>query len=371
MMEHPTEERKPVLVTRSSMPPFEEYTAMIRQLWESRWLTNMGDFHQELEKRLKDYLDASRLTLFVNGHLALETVIRAFGLTGEVITTPFSFSSTTHAIVQNGLTPVFGDIRTDDYTLDPEKIEALITDRTSAILPVHVYGNICKTKEIQEIADRHGLKVIYDAAHAFGERVGESGVAAFGDASMFSFHATKVFHTIEGGAVACADEMLEHKLNGLKNFGIMDEETVAFVGGNAKMNEFQAAMGLCNLRHIEEEIGKRKLVYQRYRENLSGVPGIFLCPEQPQVKRNYAYMPVVFDGFKKSRDEAAQQLAEREIYPRKYFYPCINAYPCYRDRFDPEATPVAKRISHGMLTLPMYADLPLETVDEICEIILQ
>lgn len=369
--EMPVLGKPPVLVTRSSMPPFEEYCELIRELWDSRWLTNMGDFHQRLEGELKAYLDTPGLTLFINGHMALECVLRALKLSGEVITTPFSFASTTHAIVQNGLTPVFADIRPDDYTLDPEKIEALITEKTTAILPVHVYGNICKVKEIQEIADRHGLKLVYDAAHAFGEWLEGESAASFGDASMFSFHATKVFHTIEGGAVAFKDGALEHELNGLKNFGIRDEETVELVGGNGKMNEFQAAMGLCNLRHIGQEMEKRKKLYLRYRENLSGHRGIRFCPEPAGLTRNYSYMPVAFDGSFKSRDQVMAQLLEENIHPRKYFYPCINAYQCYRDRFSPEATPVALKVSGEILTLPLYADLSLETVDEICRVILR
>lgn len=360
----------PVRVTRSSMPPFEEYTSMIRELWDSHWLTNMGDFHQRLEAELKEYLHAPNLSLFVNGHMALEMAIQALGLTGEVITTPFTFASTTHAIVRNGLTPVFGDIRPDDYTLDAGKLEGLITERTSAIVPVHVYGNICQVEEIGRIAKKYKLAVIYDAAHAFGEEHAGRGVASFGDASMFSFHATKVFNTIEGGAVAYHDPELAGRINGLKNFGILDEETVAMVGGNGKMNEFQAAMGLCNLKHVGREIEKRKKVYRQYKARLSGVPGICLCPENEKVKPNYAYMPVVFDGYKKTRDQVFDQLESREIYPRKYFYPCVNDYQCYRGRFNPEDTPVARRISREVLTLPMYADLDENTVDRICDIIL-
>lgn len=362
--------REPVRVARSSMPPFEEYADMIKKLWDSRWLTNMGELHHQLEKQLKEYLGASHLSLFVNGHMALETALRALGLTGEVITTPFTFASTAHAIVQNGLTPVFCDIRPDNYTLDPEKLEALITDKTSAILPVHVYGNFCDVEKIQEIARRHHLKVIYDAAHAFGEELQGIGAARFGDASMFSFHATKVFHTIEGGALAFHDLELEQRVNGLKNFGIMDEETVTLVGGNGKMNEFQAAMGLCNLKYIGQEIEKRRCIDRRYRERLEGTKGITLCKEEPGIKRNYAYMPVVFEGYKKSRDQVAAQLEAAGIYPRKYFYPCVNAYACYQDRYKQEDTPVAQRISMNVLTLPMYADLPLDTVDEICDIVL-
>lgn len=343
---------------------------MIRELWDSRWLTNMGALHHRLEGQLKEYLKADQLSLFVNGHIALETALKALGLTGEVITTPFTFASTVHAIVQNGLTPVFCDIRPDNYTLDGDKLEPLITDKTSAILPVHVYGNFCQIEKIQEIAEKHKLKVIYDAAHAFGEERHGIGAADFGDISMFSFHATKVFHTIEGGALAYHDPELEQQVNGLKNFGIMDEETVAMVGGNGKMNEFQAAMGLCNLKYVEQEIKKRSRIDRRYRERLDGIKGITLCPEAPGVKRNYAYMPVVFDGYKKSREQVAAQLEVVGIYPRKYFYPCVNAYACYQDRYRPEDTPVAHRISMGVLTLPMYADLPLDIVDEICDIVL-
>ncbi len=360
----------PVRVTRSSMPPFEEYAAMIRPLWDSHWLTNMGDLHRHLESGLKEFLQAENLTLFANGHLALEMALQAFHLKGQVITTPFTFASTVHAIVRNGLTPVFCDIREEDYTMDPDKLEGLITEETSAIVPVHVYGNLCQVSAIREIADRHGLKVIYDAAHAFGVEADGRSAACFGDASMFSFHATKVYNTIEGGAVAYRDPSLAHELNGLKNFGILDEETVALVGGNGKMNEFQAAMGLCNLRHIRQEIKKRRLVYERYRERLSGVKGIRLCPEQPGVKMNYAYMPVAFEGYRADRDQIFARLTEKDIHPRKYFYPCVNAYPCYRDRFAREDTPVAARVSGEILTLPMYADLPLDTVDEICDIIM-
>lgn len=361
----------PIRVTRSSMPPFEEYAGLIRKLWDSHWLTNMGDFHQQLERELKEYLMAPNLSLFVNGHTALEMALQACNLSGEVITTPFTFASTTHAIVRNGLTPVFCDIRPDDYTLDAGKLESLITDKTSAIVPVHVYGNICQVEAIDRIAKKHGLKVIYDAAHAFGETVDGVGVASFGDASMFSFHATKVFNTIEGGAVVYRDAELAHEINGLKNFGILDEETVALVGGNGKMNEFQAAMGLCNLKYVDQEIGKRRQVYRRYQLRLSDVPGIRLCPDDPKVKRNYAYMPVVFDGFRKDRDQVFAELETHEIYTRKYFYPCVNAYQCYREQFRPEDTPVALKISQQVLTLPMFADLPLDEVDRICDIILK
>lgn len=360
----------PVMVTRSSMPPLEEYVEMLKPIWESAWLTNMGQYHEQFKGELKDYLDAPELELFVNGHMALELALQALDLKGEVITTPFSFASTTHAIVRNGLTPVFCDINGDDYTLDVDKLESLVTERTSAIVPVHVYGNLCDVERIGQIAKRHHLKVVYDAAHAFGETLDGTGVARFGDASMFSFHATKVFHSIEGGAVTFHDEKLKALLYQLKNFGITGYETVEYVGANGKMNEFQAAMGLCNLRHLEGEIAKRKALALRYRERLSGVPGIRLCREDPAVRYNYAYMPVVFDGYRADRDQIFEALKKRNIFPRKYFYPCINSYECYRDRFCPEDTPVAQRIASQVLTLPLYADLEADTVDEICDVIL-
>jgi dTDP-4-amino-4,6-dideoxygalactose transaminase len=359
-----------ILVTRSSMPQLEEYIEEMRDLWDSHWLTNMGIKHKQLEADLSRYLGIPNITLFTNGHLALECVIAAFNLTGEVITTPFTFASTTHAIVRNGLEPVFCDIDSDDYTIDTDKLESLITEKTSAIIPVHVYGNICNINEIEKIAKKYNLKVIYDAAHAFGVTVDCVGVANFGDASMFSFHATKVFHTIEGGAVTYKDGSLSKKLDDLKNFGITGPESVEYVGGNAKMNEFQAAMGICNLRHIDDEIAKRKIVVERYIGRLSSVKGIKLCKPQTGVKSNYAYFPVVFDGYKMSRDEIFEKLKAENIYTRKYFYPLTNSFECYKGRFDVEKTPVAKYIADRVLTLPLYADLALDDVDRICDIIL-
>jgi dTDP-4-amino-4,6-dideoxygalactose transaminase len=359
-----------IMVTRSSMPPIEEYISEIRDLWESHWLTNMGDKHNLLESLLLDYLGTNNISLFTNGHLALENVIAAMELTGDVITTPFTFVSTTHAIVRNRLTPVFCDIDPTSMTIDPEKIESLITEKTSAIMPVHVYGNICDVNAIQKIADRHGLKVIYDAAHAFGVNVNGKGVANFGDASMFSFHATKIFNTIEGGAVTFKDSSLKTTLDHLKNYGITGPETVESVGGNAKMNEFQAAMGICNLRHVDEEIKKRKAVFEAYTDLLFGTPGIKLPEILGHIKSNYAYFPVVFDGYKYSRDEVDELLKKENIYPRKYFYPITSGFQCYKGRFDPESTPVAKYISERILTLPIYADLSIEDVKRICSIIL-
>ena len=254
--------------------------------------------------------------------------------------------------------------------MDAEKIEGLITEKTCAVVPVHVYGNICDVDRIHEIAQKHGLKVIYDAAHAFGEELDGTGVGQFGDASMFSFHATKVFHSIEGGAVVFQDEALKDLLYQLKNFGITGYESVEYVGANGKMNEFQAAMGLCNLRHIEGEIEKRSRLARHYRERLSGIPGIRLCEENPRIKYNYAYMPVVFDGYGADRDQIFEALKEHNIFARKYFYPCVNSYQCYREQFQAEDTPVAARIASQVLTLPLYADMPVEVADEICDVIL-
>ena len=363
-----------ILVTRSSMPTLEEYVDEIRPLWESHWLTNMGEKHQQLQAELERYLGIPHVTLYTNGHLALESAIAALNLPagGEVITTPFTFASTTHAIVRNGLVPVFCDINDRDFTIDITKLESLINDRTVAIVPVHVYGNLCDVEGIDRIAKKYGLKVIYDAAHAFAVKYKGVSSACFGDASMFSFHATKVFNTIEGGAVCFQDDNWVRLLNDQKNFGIHDAENVRYVGGNAKMNEFQAAMGICNLRHLDEEIAKRKKVVERYRERLSGVDGIRLSAVQENVESNYAYFPVVFDGYKHTRNEIYELLAKQDIMARKYFYPLTNNFECYRNypTAGGDKTPVAQYIALRVLSLPLYADLPLEDVDRICDIIL-
>lgn len=361
-------------VTRSSMPPFEEYCEEIKCIWDSHWLTNMGVKHRELEALLKEYLGTNCLTLFTNGHLALENIISAmkFPLGSEVITTPYTFASTTHAIVRSGLSPVFCDIDSKTFCIDSSKIEHLITSKTVAILPVHVYGNLCDVDAIASIATKYHLAIIYDAAHSFGVRYRGVSTANFGDAAMFSFHATKVFNTIEGGAVAYKDTSLAHVLNDMKNFGIHGPEEVEYVGGNAKMNEFQAAMGICNLRHVEGEIAKRKMVVERYRSNLEGVHGLHLCAIQEDVIPNYAYFPVVFDGYKYSRDEVFELLKDENIIARKYFYPITNSFDCYKGMkgFDVNDTPISYDVSKKVLTLPLYADLALEDVDKICTIIL-
>ena len=362
-------------VTQSSMPSFEEYCKEIKSIWESKWLTNMGAKHNQLQRELEVYLGVPNVSLFTNGHLALENILEAFHFPkgSEIITTPFTFASTTHAIVRSGYVPVFCDIKPNNYTIDETKIESLITDKTVAIIPVHVYGNICNVEEIQRIADKYSLKVIYDAAHAFGVTYNGKGVASFGNASMLSFHATKVFNTIEGGAVCFSGNELNEKLNEFKNFGLHGKDEVHYVGGNAKMNEFQAAMGICNLRHIDEEIAKRKAVYERYIDNLKGITGIKLNYIKDSVNSNYAYFPVVFDGYKYNRDEVFELLNNHGINARKYFYPLTNELECYNGiaNFDSSKTPIAKRISENILCLPMYADLSFECVDEICNIIKQ
>ena len=360
---------KSIQITQSSMPPIEEYIDEIKDLWDSRWLTNMGTKHRQLEAKLKDYLRVSNVTLFTNGHSALEYAIAAFGLKGEVITTPFTFASTTHAVVRNGLRPVFCDVNPNDYTIDVNKIEGLITGKTSAIIPVHVYGNVCDVETIDNIAKKHNLKVIYDAAHTFGVTVNGKGIGSFGDASMFSFHATKVFHTIEGGAVTYNDPSIEKILDGLKNFGITGPEFVDYVGGNAKMSEFQAAMGICNLRHVDYEIAKRKTVVERYISNLESIKGIKLPKEQNGVKSNYAYFPVIFDGYKKTRDDVFEELKSQNIIARKYFYPLTNSFECYKGQYNVKDTPIAEFIAERVLTLPLYANLDLDDIDRICEII--
>ena len=366
---------KNILVTRSSMPPFEEYIDEIKDIWDTHWLTNMGAKHKELQKELLEYLGVDEIDLFTNGHMALELSLQAMNLpkNSEVITTPFTFASTTHAIVRNGLEPVFCDVNPVDFTMDVTKIEKLITDRTSAIMPVHVYGNICNVDEIQRIADKYGLKVIYDAAHTFGVRYKDRGIASFGDVSCFSFHATKVFNSIEGGAACFKDKDFGLELYRLKNFGIRGPEVVDGVGANAKMNEFCAAMGLCNLRHVDEEIEKRRKVVERYREHLEGVEGIQLSPIQKDVKPNSAYFPAIFDEkvFGSSRNEVFEALGNEGIGARKYFYPLTNTFDCFHGKYDSNLTPVALHLSKRVLTLPLYADLELEDVDRICEIIIK
>lgn len=362
---------KKILVTQTSMPPYEEYIEEIKDIWKSYWLTNMGPKHNLLESKLKDYLSVDNILLFTNGHNALELCLQAMNLSGEVITTPFTFASTTHAIVRNGLTPVFCDINPVDYTMDVTKIESLITDKTTAIVPVHVYGHVCNVDEIERIAKKYDLKVIYDAAHVFGVRYKNKGIGNFGDAAMFSFHATKVYHTIEGGAICYHDEELGRELYKLRDFGIKDAEVVDGVGSNAKMNEFAAAMGLCTLRHVDEEIAKRKKVVDCYRENLAGVEGLQLPPIQENVVSNYAYFPIVIHEkqFGATRNDVLLKLSESNIFARKYFYPLTNAFDAYHGVYDVNMTPIALHISKRVLTIPLYAELSLDDIGMICGVI--
>lgn len=363
-----------ILVTKSSMPPLEEYVKEIEDIWDTHWMTNMGIKHERFQKELIKYLGVENIDLLTNGHMALELSLQALELQGgEVITTPFTFASTTHAIVRNGLTPVFCDINADDYTIDVSKLENLITDRTCAILPVHVYGNVCNVEEIERVALKHNLKVIYDAAHTFGVEYKGKGIGTFGDVSCFSFHATKVFNCIEGGAVCFRSKHFGEKIYQLKNFGIRNQEIVDGIGANAKMNEFCAAMGLCNLKYIDEEINKRKKVVERYRERLSDVEGIKLNGVQSNVKPNYAYFPVVINEklFGNNRNQVYSALEKNGIYARKYFYPLTNTFDCFHGIYDVSKTPVAYEISKRILTLPLYADLELNDVNRICDIILE
>lgn len=356
-----------VPLIRPSMPGFNEYIDEISSIWDTRLLTNMATKHQQLESRLKEYLGVKNLQLFVNGHSALECILQAFELKGEVITTPFTFVSTVHAIVRCGLKPVFCDIRRDDFTIDASKIEELITDKTSAILPVHVYGMVCETDKIQNIASKYGLKVIYDAAHAFGVKVNGKGVGEYGDASMFSFHATKIYHTVEGGAAVFKDEILSDKLTAIKDFGLTGPETVDYIAGNSKLDEFRAAMGLCNLRHIDENIKLRERAALRYNERLSQMKDIQLLPQQKGIKNNYSYYPIVLHSKKISRDFLQAELLKRGIYTRKYFYPLCCNLSCYRSEYGSADVPDARYISDRVLCLPMFSEIKKEEVDYVCD----
>lgn len=359
-------------VVRSSMPPFEEYVEEIRDIWDSRWLTHSGPKHERLVQELRDLMGVKEVSLFSNGHQALEAAFDRFPKGSEVITTPFTFASTTLAISRAGLVPVFCDIELEFYTMDPDKIEALITDKTVAIAPVHVYGNLCDWRKIAQIAQRHNLKVIYDAAHAFGVSEGETNAGQIGDIVMFSFHATKVFHTIEGGCLMHNDSQLAKDCAAWRQFGMYDGVQSSILGTNAKLTEFAAAMGLCNLRHLDEQIALRRKAMERYRERLSGKAGLVLCKEQPGVTSNYAYMPVRIlpDQFGMDRDKLVERLGEQNIFSRKYFSPLTSAFPVYQGQCTIQETPIASEVSNQILCLPLYADLSVDDVDRICDAIL-
>mgnify|MGYP005774220191 CR=1 FL=1 len=364
---------KEIYITKPYLPPIDEYIEKISRIWQNHVLTNMGPLHREFEQYLTQFLQVPFCLASANGHLALEMAIQSLDLKGEVITTPFTFASTTHAIVRNGLTPVFCDIQENNYTINADKIEELITEKTSAILPVHVYGQICDTEKIQKIADQHHLKVIYDAAHAFGEEKCGRGVGTFGDLSIFSFHATKPFNSIEGGAVTFSNYELGARLYQLKNFGFMGEDNVCGIGGNAKLSEFHSAMGLCNLEHLDEIHDGRKRVADHYRERLSTVAGLRILERQQGVKENYAYFPVLIDEkqFGEDRDGVYCRLKEKGIYARRYFYPLTKDFACYRKQFSGCKTPVAEYVTEHILTLPLYDSLSDEEIDYICDTILK
>lgn len=360
-----------IFVTKSTMPPYEEFIEAIKPLWDTHWLTNMGVYHQELEEELRQYLKVQELSLMVNGHMALEMAIQTFHFPegAEVITTPFTFISTTHAIVRNHLKPVFCDVKDSDGTIDETKIEDLITENTVAIVPVHVYGNICNVEAIQEIAERYDLRVIYDAAHAFGIEYRRRGIGSYGDASIFSFHATKVYNTIEGGAVTFSDHKTYERLYNLKNFGIHGEELVTDVGANAKMNEFAAIMGLCNLKHLNDTFAERKKRYDFYKESLKGIRGIRFFERSPEATNNYAYFPVIIeDTYGKNRDELYDCLRENGIYPRKYFYPLTSDQACFKNKYRSIKLDCARDISKRVLTLPLYDTLEQEQMERILKI---
>lgn len=359
-----------ILVTRSSMPPYEEYIEAIKPLWDSHWLTNMGRYHKELEERLTQYLSVSELSLMVNGHMALELTIQAFGFPegSEVITTPFTFISTTHAIIRNRLQPVFCDVKLSDGTIDETKIEDLITEKTVAIVPVHVYGNVCNVEEIQRIANKYDLKVIYDAAHAFGVKYKGKGIGNYGDASIFSFHATKVFNTIEGGAVAFANHELYEKLYNLKNFGIQGEELVTDIGANAKMNEFSAIMGLCNLGHVEEVLAERETKYKYYRKKLENITGLSFWDKNQNATENFAYVPVFIQKeYGKTRNELYDELRTHGIYARKYFYPITADQDCFHNQYKNVMLDNARKLSEKVLVLPFYEEITKKQMDIIVD----
>lgn len=360
---------KDIFVTRPSMPSYEEYCAEIKSIWDTLHLTNVGPLHEQLEEGMRDYLGVENAALFVNGHTALYCALKALDLQGEIITTPYTFASTTNAIVQAGCTPVFCDVK-PDYTIDESKIESLITERTSAILGVHVYGNVCNIEAIDQIARRHGLKVVYDAAHTFGVEYKGRGIGTYGDAAMFSFHATKVFHTIEGGCLTFQDGALAEKLARLRDFGIRGPEALTCFGINAKMNEFQAAMGLCNLRHLDEELALRGQVCARYDRQLAGVPGITSLVIRRDVKQNHAYYPVLVDpqAYGRDRDTLFDALAAQNIFTRKYFYPLTSENQAFGEDLS-YLTPAARHYSRNILCLPLYAHLSMEDVDKICDIV--
>ncbi len=366
--------KKPVYITRPFLPSLEEFKDGLEEIWENQWLTNNGPVLQRYTKELKSYSEMDNICLFNNGTLALQIGLQGMGVSGEVITTPFTFVATTHALFWNKIRPVFVDIEPEYYTLDPEKVEAAITPWTTAILAVHVFGHPCKLNALADIARRHNLKLIYDAAHAFGVRVGDKSIAHFGDMSMFSFHATKLYHSIEGGMLTFQDSGIKRTFDYLKNFGFENETEVVMPGTNAKMNEMQALMGSMVLKHLDKIIEKRKQITAVYRKKLKDVPGINLRAELSKgVRCNYAYVPVEVHEkeFGISRDKLYEKLKEYNIYTRRYFYPLVCDFACYKSVAINDPLTTARTVAENILTLPIYYDLALDDVERICDIIIE
>jgi len=362
----------PIYVTRPFLPPLSEFCEGLQEIWDNHWLTNYGPILKRFEKQLADYVETEKLSLFTNGTLALQIGLQGMGISGEVITTPFTFVATTHALYWNKIRPVFCDIEPDYYTLDAEKVESLITPWTMAILPVHVFGHPCNLEKLQEIARKHNLRLIYDAAHAFGVRVNDKPIALFGDMTMFSMHATKLYHSLEGGMLTFHDPRLKSTLNYLKNFGFKNEVEVVMPGTNAKMNEMQALMGIQMLNYIENLINKQKEIDSIYRACLKDTPGIRFCPQLPQsVSHNYSYVPVGIDEeeFGLSRDELYETLKHYNVFTRRYFYPLVCDFACYQSLSVSHPLTVARRVAERILTLPTYYELKLDDVHRICDII--
>ena len=362
-----------IYVTQPALPPLDEFTDYLKQIWDNKILTNNGPFHRQFERELAEYLGVKHLSLFANGTLALVTALQTLRISGEVITTPFSFVATTHSLWWNNIRPVFADIEPDFFNLDPGKVEAAITPQTTAIMPVHVYGNPCRVEQFQKIADTYGLKLIYDAAHAFGVKINGNSILNYGDISVLSFHATKGFNTIEGGAVICQDEKTKKRIDFLKNFGFANEVTVVEPGINAKMNELQSAYGLLQLKYYSENLKKRKVVADAYREQLEGIAGIRFLNDTPGVDHSYTYFPVLVDAslYGKTRDELYEKLKLHNIYGRRYFYPLISHFPTYRGlpSAQPENLPVANIIAGKVLCLPIFPDLEAKIIYMITELI--
>lgn len=364
---------KPIYVTQPVLPDLEEFIPYLEQIWENKILTNNGPFHQQLEKELAAFLGVPYISLFANGTLALVTALQVLRITGEVITTPYSFVATSHSLLWNNIKPVFVDIEPEFCNLDPEKIEAAITPKTSAILPVHVYGNPCKVERIQEIADIYGLKVIYDAAHTFGVKYKGQCVSNYGDLSILSFHATKVFNTMEGGAIVCHDAATKKRIDYLKNFGFAGETKVMAPGINSKMNEMQAALGVLQLKHHNTNIEKRKAVVEKYKEGLIGIKGITFLPQPENTMSNYAYFPIFVNEMEygQTRDELYEHLKQNNIFGRRYFYPLISEFPMYKglDSANPNNLKVAERIADQVICLPIYPDIRDDEIKQITKLI--